>query len=78
MSEQGDALLKQLRNGGFGASGYVTASIETLCREVLSPTADPKAAQRIARRLQIIMPAFKEGLELRMFRTDRKDEAEET
>lgn len=71
MSEQGDVLLKQLREGSFGASGYVTATVETLCREVLSPTSDPEVARRIARRVQGMWPDFKEGLALRLLRTDR-------
>ena len=70
MTEQTDILLRQLREGSFGASGYVTETIDALCREVLSETSDQVASRLIAKRLRMIMPAFKAGLAVRLLRTD--------
>lgn len=65
MKTRGEVLLDQLRDGNFGAGGYAVASVDTLIQNVLSDTADPVVTKRLARRLKVIWPAFKAGLERR-------------
>lgn len=71
MSEEGEAILKQMREGGFGASGYFMGSLSVVLDNILSPTADIEVTRKLARRVQAMVPAFKEGLALRLHRTDR-------
>lgn len=70
MQTQSETLLQQLRDGSYGASGYAAELVWRLIQNAASETSDPIATRRIARRLQVVWPAFVEGVLPRLNRAD--------